>query len=215
MRFEDLMVEDYQLVSEQTALAQQAAILENRMIAIRTADRRKIVETLDRSHKVEKEKLDYSDLLSMAAKRDSFDKTEHRLEHVKQFCGVNFINDSKACSVNATYFSLEKMKSEVVWIAGGNDVSVDYRELLISISQKVKTLICIGNNNRKLVETFFDYIPKITERKNMEDAVRTAFYSTDKGSGSTILLSPSCDCDELYFNYQARGNAFKKAIAQL
>jgi len=210
MRFEDLMVDVPQIVAEQEIATQ----LEDRMIAIRTANRREIVKQFDRLDKVEKtKKLDLADLLGLVEKIDKFDKEEHRLEYVKQFRGVNFINDSKACSVNATYFSLEKMKSDVVWIAGGNDVSVNYKELLISISPKVKTLICIGKNNQKLVETFFDYIPVIREQKNMEDAVRTAFYSTQKGA--TVLLSPSCDCDELYADYQMRGTAFKKAIAQL
>ena len=210
MRFEDLMVDVPQILAEQ----ETATLLENKMISIRTANRREIVKQFDRFDKVEKtKKLDLADLLAMVEKVDNFDKEEHRLEHVKQFQGVNFVNDSKACSVNATYFSMEKMKSDVVWIAGGNDISVNYRELLISISQKVKTLICIGKDNRKLVETFFDYIPTIREQKNMEDAVRTAFYSTQKGA--TVLLSPCCDCDELYANYQMRGTAFKKAIAQL
>ena len=210
MRYEDLMVD-----REQT-IAEEAALLENRMIAIRTANRREIVKQLEGfdSAKATK-KLNTADLLGIMGKVDNFDKEEHRLEHVKQFRGINFINDSKACSVNATYFSLEKMKSEVVWIAGGNDMSVNYKELLISISQKVKALICIGRDNRKLAETFFDYIPVIREQKNMEDAVRTAFYATGQQRGSTVLLSPSCDCDDLYTNYQMRGTAFKKAIAQL
>jgi UDP-N-acetylmuramoylalanine--D-glutamate ligase len=205
LKFEDLMTDRSQTVAD------EAAILVNRMIDIRTTNRREIVKELGKTEKAKK--FDLADLLDIAEKIDKFDKEEHRLEHVTQFSGVNFINDSKACNVNATYFSFEKMKSGVVWIAGGNDVSVNYKELLISISQKVKTLICIGGDNRKLVETFIDYIPAICECKNMEDAVRTAFYSTEKGS--TILLSPSCDCDELYTNYQSRGNAFKRAIAQL
>ena len=205
LKFEDLMTD------RSETIADEAISLVNRMIDIRTANRREIVKELGKTEKAKR--FDLADLLNIVEKNDKFDKEEHRLEHVTQFRGVNFINDSKACNVNATYFSFEKMKSNVVWIAGGNDMSVNYRELLVSISQKVKTLICIGNDNRKLVETFIDYIPIIRERKNMEDAVRTAFYSTEKGS--TILLSPSCDCDELYPNYQSRGNAFKRAVAQL
>ena len=210
MRFEDLMVDSLPTIAE------EAVLLENRMIAIRTANRREIVKQLEGfdSAKATK-KLNTADLLGIMGKVDNFDKEEHRLEHVKQFQGVNFINDSKACSVNATYFSMEKLKSEIVWIAGGNDISTNYKELLISISQKVKALICIGKNNRKLVETFFDYIPVIREYKNMESAVRAAFYSTEQQRGSTVLLSPSCDCDELYTNYQMRGTAFKNAISQL
>ena len=213
MKFEDLMVDKEQTIVEQS-ITEQAVLLENRMIAVRTLERRRIVEKLDNFNNVENpKKLDYMELLGLTVKTDTFDKMEHRLEHVKQFRGVNFINDSKACSINATYFSLEKMKNDIVWIAGGNDMSINYKELLNSISQKVSTLICIGKNNRKLTETFSDYIPTIREQKNMEDAVRTAFYSTKKGS--TVLLSPGCDCDDLYPNYQARGIAFKRAIAQL
>jgi UDP-N-acetylmuramoylalanine--D-glutamate ligase len=205
MKFEDLMTDRSETVAD------EAAVLVNRMIDVRTASRRELVRELGKANKFKKFEL--ADLLNIVEKNDKFGKEEHRLEHVTQFRGINFINDSKARNVNATYFSFEKVKGDVVWIAGGNDASINYKELLISISQKVKTLICIGNDNRKLVETFIDYIPTICERKNMEDAVRTAFYSTTKGS--TILLSPSCDCDELYANYQSRGNAFKKAIAQL
>ncbi len=181
MKFEDLMIDRSQTVAE------QAAILENRLIAIRRSNRQEIV--------------------------NQFDKEEHRLEHVTLFRGVNFINDSKACTINATYYSFETMKSDIIWMAGGNDSSMNYMELIGHVSQKVKALICIGNNNKTLMKTFVKYIASIQEQKNMEDAVRTAFYSAQKGN--IVLLSTGCECDELYTDYQERGTTFKKAIAQL
>ena len=181
MKWEDLIMDKSQTVAE------QAAILENKLVSIRNTNRQEIVSR--------------------------FDKEEHRLEQVTQFQGVYFINDSMACSVNATYYTFETMQSPVVWIAGGNDTNANYMELIGYVSQKVKKLICIGNDNNRLAQAFSKYIPEIIECKDMEDAVRTAFYAAEKRN--IVLLSPACECDELYSDYQARGNAFKKAIAQL
>ena len=181
MRFEDLMLDRAETVAE------QAAILNNKLIATRRANRQEII--------------------------NGFDREEHRLEHVTWFGGVNFINDSKSCTPNATYYSFEAVKNELVWIAGGNDQNLNYMELIGHVSQRVKTLICIGKNNKKLFETFSGIVPNIQEEEDMEDAVRTAFYAAERGN--TVLLSTACECDELYPDYQTRGKAFKKAIAQL
>lgn len=181
MRIEDLMIDRSQTVAE------QAAILQNKLIAIRTSNRREIVS--------------------------QFDKEEHRLEHVTQYQGVNFINDSRSCTVNATYYSFETIKNDVIWVAGGNDTEINYTELIGHVSQKVKTLVCIGENNQKLIETFSNYIESIYEEDEMEAAVRKAFYSAKRGD--IVLLSTGCACDKLYPDYKVRGTAFKKAIAQL
>jgi UDP-N-acetylmuramoylalanine--D-glutamate ligase len=181
MRIEDLMIDRSQTVAE------QAAILENKLIAIRTSNRHEIV--------------------------NHFDKEEHRLEYVTQYQGVNFVNDSRSSTVNATYYTFETIKSDVIWIAGGNDQGINYRELIGHVAQRVKTLICIGENNQKLIETFANYVESIYEDRDMEDAVRKAFYSAKKGN--IVLLSTGCECDNLYPDYQTRGTAFKKAIAQL
>ena len=175
------------IMDKSQTVAEQAAIQQNRLISVRNTNRQEIV--------------------------NRFDKEEHRLEQVTQFQGVYFINDSMACSVNATYYTFETIKSQIIWIAGGKDTKTNYMELIGYVSQKVKKLICIGNNNNKLVETFSKYIPEIMECKDMEDAVRKAFYAAEKRN--IVLLSPACECDRLYPDYQTRGNTFKKAIAQL
>ncbi len=172
------------IMDKSQTVAEQAAIQQNRLISVRNTNRQEIVSR--------------------------FDKEEHRLEQVTQFQGVYFINDSMACSVNATYYTLETMQSQIIWIAGGNDTKTNYMELIGYVSQKVKKLICIGNDNIKLAETFSNYISEIIECKDMEDAVRKAFYAAEKRN--IVLLSPACECDELYPNYQTRGNAFKKAF---
>jgi UDP-N-acetylmuramoylalanine--D-glutamate ligase len=175
------------LIDKSQTVAGQAAIGQNRLVSLRNSNRQEIV--------------------------DGFDKEEHRLEHVTRFQGVYFVDDSMACSVNATYYSFETIKSQVVWIAGGEDANTNYMELIAHVSQKVRKLICIGNDNHKLINTFSKYISNIEQCKNMEDIVRMAFYAAEKRD--IVLLSPACQCDGLYSDYQNRGNAFKKAIAQL
>ena len=181
MKWEDLIMNNPQTVAD------QAAILENRLVSLRNANRQEIVKR--------------------------FDKEEHRLEQVAQYQGVYFVDDSMACSVNATYYSLETVQNQIIWIAGGKDINTNYLELIAHVSQKVKKLICIGKNNKKLIDTFSAYIPDIEICTNMEEAVKIAFYAAEKRD--TILLSPACECDDLYADYQTRGNAFKKAISQL
>ena len=181
MKWEDLIMNNSQTVAD------QAAILENKLVSIRNANRQEIVKR--------------------------FDKEEHRLEQVTQYQGVYFVNDSMASSVNATYYTLETIQNQIIWIAGGNDMNTNYLELIAHVSQKVKKIICIGASNKKLIDAFSAYISDIETCTDMEDAVRIAFYAAEKRD--TILLSPACECDDLYADYQTKGNAFKKAISQL
>lgn len=143
----------------------------------------------------------------------NFEGVEHRLEHVASIRGVEFINDSKATNVNSTWYGLESMTKPVVWIAGGVDKGNDYSALIDLAKSKVKALICLGENNEKLVRTFQGVIPKIIETNNMSDAVIKAYYSAQKGD--VVLLSPACASFDLFENYEERGLEFKKQITEL
>ena len=81
-----------------------------------------------------------------------FQSVEHRLEHVLTVHGIDFINDSKATNVNASWFALESMQKDVVWIAGGVDKGNDYSQLDQMVIDKVKAIICLGDNNQKIIK---------------------------------------------------------------
>jgi UDP-N-acetylmuramoylalanine--D-glutamate ligase len=108
---------------------------------------------------------------------------------------------------------LNTLTNDIVWIAGGKDELTNYQELVNLVSRRVKALICIGKDNSQLIKTFEPHIPLILQCRNMDEAVRKAFYAAEQGS--TVLLSTASPCDNSFEDYQARGNAFKKAIAQL
>jgi UDP-N-acetylmuramoylalanine--D-glutamate ligase len=142
-----------------------------------------------------------------------FQGVEHRLEPVITVYGINFINDSKGTNVNSTWYALECMETDVVWIAGGIDKGNDYSELFPVVKQKVRAIICLGKDNRKIVEAFKDIVPTIVETVSMEEAVRSSYYLAKKGQ--TVLLSPACASFDLFTNYEDRGRQFKRAVRNL
>ncbi|NND95429.1 MAG: UDP-N-acetylmuramoyl-L-alanine--D-glutamate ligase [Flavobacteriales bacterium] len=148
--------------------------------------------------------------------RDSlmdFQGVEHRLEFVSKVNGIEYINDSKATNVNATWFALESMRNEVVWIVGGVDKGNDYKQLKELVSDKVKAIVCLGKDNEKIIKAFGKIVPVIHETSSALDAVKLCSLIARKGD--TVLLSPCCASFDLFENYEERGRAFKRAVRSL
>lgn len=143
----------------------------------------------------------------------SFQGVPHRLENVQKVNQVNYINDSKATNINATYYALEAVKASIIWIVGGVDKGNDYSQLYTLVRGKVKAIICLGKDNSKIVEAFQNCAESITETQSMEAAVKIA--STIAEQNDTVLLSPCCASFDLFENYEDRGDQFKKAVRQL
>ena len=143
----------------------------------------------------------------------NFKGAPHRLEKVLKIKNVNYINDSKATNVNATFFALESINTSTVWIAGGIDKGNDYNQLLPLVNEKVKAIICLGKNNEKLFETFHPIIDLMFEAKTMSQAVKMAHKIAKRND--SVLLSPACASFDLFKNYQDRGEQFKKAVKKL
>jgi UDP-N-acetylmuramoylalanine--D-glutamate ligase len=143
----------------------------------------------------------------------NFQGAEHRLEKVLKINHVQYINDSKATNVNAAYFALESMTSPTVWIVGGEDKGNDYDELMALVREKVKGIICLGIDNKKIVDKFENVVETIIETQSMADAVKIASKMAEKGD--TVLLAPACASFDLFKNYEDRGNQFKHAVHNL
>lgn len=144
---------------------------------------------------------------------ENFQGVEHRLEEVVKINKVQYINDSKATNVNATYFALESMSAPTVWIVGGVDKGNDYQELFQFVNEKVKAIICLGAENEKLMSTFGNMVDVIVETQFMSEAVKIAYKLAE--SGDNVLLSPACASFDLFENYEDRGRQFKNAVRNL
>ncbi|MDO8993821.1 MAG: UDP-N-acetylmuramoyl-L-alanine--D-glutamate ligase [Daejeonella sp.] len=143
----------------------------------------------------------------------SFTNIEHRLEQVAKISGIDFINDSKATNVNSTWYALESMPGDVVLILGGVDKGNDYGMLKDLVKSKVKSIVCLGKDNKRIHEAFENDVEVIVNTFSANEAVQIAYYLAKKGD--TVLLSPACASFDLFKNYEDRGNQFKKAVKEL
>jgi UDP-N-acetylmuramoylalanine--D-glutamate ligase len=142
-----------------------------------------------------------------------FQGIEHRLETVIKVRGIEFINDSKATNVNSTWYALESMSGNVVWIAGGIDKGNDYSALNELVREKVRAIVCLGKDNSKIINAFKGLVPLIVGTSSMEEAVGSAYHLARKDD--TVLLSPACASFDLFENYEDRGRQFKNCVRNL
>jgi UDP-N-acetylmuramoylalanine--D-glutamate ligase len=143
----------------------------------------------------------------------NFEGAEHRLENVQKVKEVQYINDSKATNVNATFYALECMDNPTVWIVGGVDKGNDYHDLLPLVREKVKAIVCLGVDNKKIIETFSNVVDIIVETAGAEEAVKVSAKLAAKGDN--VLLSPACASFDLFENFEDRGRKFKKAVRSI
>ena len=143
----------------------------------------------------------------------TFESLEHRMETVITIKGVEFINDSKATNVNSTWYALESMEKPTILILGGVDKGNDYSTMKEMVTEKVKAIVCMGIDTRKIHEAFGSIISLIVNTTSAEEAVQAAFHFASKGD--VVLLSPACASFDLFKNYEDRGNQFKQAVKNL
>jgi UDP-N-acetylmuramoylalanine--D-glutamate ligase len=143
----------------------------------------------------------------------TFESLEHRMEPVASIKNVEFINDSKATNVNSTWFALESMEKPVVLILGGVDKGNDYSLLKELVKEKVKAIVCMGTDNKKIHDAFGDIMPSMVDAASASEAVQAAFHFAAKGD--VVLLSPACASFDLFKNYEDRGKQFKQAVKEL
>lgn len=143
----------------------------------------------------------------------TFQSLEHRMESVATIKGIEFINDSKATNTNSTWYALESMTKPTILILGGVDKGNDYSFLKELVKEKVKAIVCMGKDNRKIHEAFGNEVELIVNTESAKDAVQAAFHFAEKGDA--VLLSPACASFDLFKNYEDRGKQFKEAVKDL
>lgn len=138
---------------------------------------------------------------------------EHRLEFFINIKNIQFINDSKSTNIASTLYALKSINSPIIWIVGGIDKGNNYNLLKYIVKTKVKVIICLGLNNKKIIYFFQKIINIIVDTKNMKEAVYIAYMLSRKND--SILLSPACSSFDLFKNYKDRGDQFKKEVISL
>ena len=142
-----------------------------------------------------------------------FQNVEHRLEKVSKVHGIEFINDSKATNINSAWYALESINTPIIWIMGGVDKGNNYEMVMDLVRLKVKAIVCLGVDNKKIHDTFKNVVETIVDTTSASEAVKASYRLGKKGD--TVLLAPACASFDLFENYEDRGRQFKKAVQQL
>ena len=142
-----------------------------------------------------------------------FRSISHRLQSVRKWNNIHFINDSKATNVEAVLCALNSFSNPIIWIAGGIDKGNNYNGLLDIAKRRIKVLICLGKETRKLQRFFNSKIPQIYTMQKMDKVVKLA--SRIASPNDVVLLSPACASFDLFTDYKERGNAFIKSVRNL
>lgn len=140
---------------------------------------------------------------------NTFKPLPHRMEYVARKNQVTFYNDSKGTNVHSLLRSLESFNEPVILIAGGRDKGEDYAMLGTAIRRHVKNLILVGEAKEKLNRAIGDYSETFLVG-TFEEAVYLAYQKSR--SGDVILLSPGCASQDMFKNYEERGDYYKRIV---
>jgi UDP-N-acetylmuramoylalanine--D-glutamate ligase len=137
---------------------------------------------------------------------------EHRLEFVRKVDGIDFYNDSKATSVDATLKALDAFSGGLWVILGGKDKGLDYAPLRTPLMQKARGVLLIGAAAMKIAEQLQGAAP-VVDLKTIDAAVQHGF--THGANGDTVLLAPACSSFDQFRSYEHRGETFKQLVNAL
>ena len=142
----------------------------------------------------------------------TFKAVEHRLEFVRRVSGVDFYNDSKATSVDATLKALDSFPGNLWVILGGKDKGSNYRPLQPPLHEKAHGALLIGAA-AGLIASHLDAAVPVIQSGTLDAAVREAYARAQPGD--TVLLAPACASFDQFTGYEQRGRVFKEVVADL
>jgi UDP-N-acetylmuramoylalanine--D-glutamate ligase len=149
---------------------------------------------------------------AIAAAVRSFKAVEHRLEFVRRLNGIDFYNDSKATSVDATLKAIEAFPGNLWIILGGKDKGLDFGALRGQLASKARALLLIGAAAPKIAGQLRGAAPMI-DSHTIGEAVAHAYCNAEPGD--TVLLAPACASFDQFRSFEHRGEVFKQIVNQL
>lgn len=155
---------------------------------------------------------------AMAAGVEEFLGVEHRLEVVRTWRGVTWINDSIATAPERTMAALRAFSEPIVLLLGGRDKNLPWDELAKMIHDRVEHVILFGEAAEKIAEAIGsplsgDRLGEVHRSKDFEEALKLA--SDVAGENNIVLLSPGCTAYDTFKDFEERGNFFKNWVKAL
>lgn len=153
-----------------------------------------------------------ADPAALARGLANFPGLPHRLQSVRHHLGVEWVNDSKATNVDAAQVALAAFGGPLIWIAGGKGKGAPYAPLRGLLPGRVRELLTIGEDGPRIQRELGDLVPT-RACESLEGAVARA--AALAGPGETVLFSPACASFDQFRDFEARGEAFVRAVEAL
>lgn len=138
---------------------------------------------------------------------------DHRLELVNELNGVEYINDSKSTTLNATLYSLKCLERPMIWLLTCMDHQKDLSMLLPLVENKVKSILYVGNSDESFIEEFIQEVDLIQQCESMDEMLLESQKLAEEGDA--VIFSPACSASETYIDFKQRGGAFREAVNKL
>ena len=148
----------------------------------------------------------------IAAAVRTFQAVEHRLEFVRRIGAIDFYNDSKATSVDATLKALDAFPGGLWVILGGKDKGLDYAALRDPLAARARAALLIGAAAGKIADQLQGAVP-LVDAKTLEAAIAHAYENAQPGD--TVLLAPACASFDQFQSFEHRGEVFKQIVNRL
>ena len=146
----------------------------------------------------------------------TFGGVEHRLEFVRELCGVRYINSSIDSSPTRTAAALSALSEKPIVICGGYDKHIPFEPLGIALCERAKAVVLTGATAVKIADAIADtgmQAPPVYLESDFKDAVYRARSLAVKGD--IVLLSPACASFDAFENFMVRGKTFKKIVTEM
>ena len=144
----------------------------------------------------------------------SFPGLAHRQELVATIDGVRFVNDSKATNADAAEKALACYDA-IYWIAGGLPKAGGIASL-VPYFERVRHAYLIGTATEECAATLGSSVP-LTKCGDLAAAVAAASAQArhDGVENAVVLLSPACASYDQFANFEERGDAFRRLVAEV
>lgn len=141
----------------------------------------------------------------------NFKALTHRQELVGSSGGVDFINDSKATTPEATRSALQAFGPRAILLAGGSSKGVPF-ESWTQIAEDNAVRVIVYGETAPEIEEALNKVGFPTDRRQRAETLESAFEAAvaKATAGDIVLLSPSCASFDQFVNYEARGDAFRE-----
>lgn len=153
-----------------------------------------------------------ADVPAMADALRSFRGIEHRLEDCGRVGAVRFVNDSKATNVDATCTAVRAIEAPLHLILGGRDKGAPYTPIVAAGGDRVRSVVVLGEAADRIERDLAGAFP-LRRARDLEEAV--ALAAAAASAGDVVLLSPACSSFDMFEDFEARGRAFKAAVAAM